>query len=101
MTSRSWSLTEREHTDARWPATGAGARGEAVELRRIVSGGRNSRIYRVEAAISATRSSSIRQAGDPRDRLVTEVGALRLMEQAGLAGCRASSGSMAKQVTCC
>jgi hypothetical protein len=55
--------------------------GGAVELKRIVGGGRNSRIWRV---VSGTDVFALKQypprRDDPRDRLSTEVGALRLME---------------------
>src|SRR5262245_2029593 len=56
--------------------------GAPVELQRILAGGRNSRIYRV---CSGDRTFALKQyparADDPRDRLSTEVGALRLMER--------------------
>jgi hypothetical protein len=56
--------------------------GNAVEVSRLVSGGRNSRIWRVA---SGERAFALKQypsrRGDPRDRLTTEVGALRLMER--------------------
>jgi hypothetical protein len=59
----------------------------AVSLERVRGGGRNSRIYRVRAG---PRSYALKQypprRGDPRDRLATEVGALRLMERHGI-GC--------------
>ena len=55
--------------------------GGAVRVRHLVSGGRNSRIFRVD---SAERAYALKhypsREGDPRDRLATEVGALRLME---------------------
>ena len=54
----------------------------AVEVCRLVTGGRNSRIWRVA---SGKRAFALKQYpsrwGDPRDRLTTEVGALRLMER--------------------
>jgi hypothetical protein len=55
--------------------------GEAVEVSRLTTGGRNSRIWR---ARSSKQEFALKQypprQGDPRDRLSTEVGALRLME---------------------
>jgi aminoglycoside phosphotransferase (APT) family kinase protein len=55
--------------------------GGAVELERVVGGGRNSRIWRV---VSGARVFALKQypprGHDPRDRLSTEVDALRLME---------------------
>jgi hypothetical protein len=55
--------------------------GGAVRVRHLASGGRNSRIFRVD---SAEQAYALKQypprEGDPRDRLATEVGALRLME---------------------
>ena len=54
----------------------------AVELSIVQSGGRNSRIWRVR---DSDRVFALKQypsrANDPRDRLSTEVGALRLMER--------------------
>ena len=54
----------------------------AVELSIVQSGGRNSRIWRVR---DSDRAFALKQypsrANDPRDRLSTEVGALRLMER--------------------
>ena len=57
----------------------AGAR---VEVRHLLGGGRNSRIYHVQRAdceFALKQYPSRRD--DPRDRLSTEVGALRLMER--------------------
>jgi hypothetical protein len=55
--------------------------GGAVEVSRLVTGGRNSRIWRVR---SSERAFALKQypsrRDDPRDRLLTETGALRLME---------------------
>ena len=55
--------------------------GESVDVQRIQSAGRNSRIYRVQCG---SRSYALKQYPskefDRRDRLATEVGALRLME---------------------
>jgi Phosphotransferase enzyme family len=55
--------------------------GSTVELSRVFGGGRNSRIWRVRssAGVFALKQYPSRR-GDPRDRLSTEVGALRLME---------------------
>src|SRR5215510_9778686 len=59
--------------------------GEPAEVCRIASGGRNSRIYRVR---SGERLLALKQypslQDDPRDRLSTEVMALRLMERCGV-----------------
>jgi hypothetical protein len=56
--------------------------GGAVTVSRLVTGGRNSRIWRVT---SGERVFALKQypsrRDDPRDRLSTEVGALRLMER--------------------
>jgi Phosphotransferase enzyme family len=56
--------------------------GDTVEVSRPVTGGRNSRIWRVA---SGERAFALKQYPsrrvDPRDRLTTEVGALRLMER--------------------
>jgi len=59
--------------------------GDAVKVSRLVTGGRNSRIWRVA---SGDRAFALKQypsrRDDPRDRLSTEVGALRLMERHGI-----------------
>jgi hypothetical protein len=56
--------------------------GNDVHVSRLVTGGRNSRIWRVH---SGERAFALKQypprSDDPRDRLSTEVGALRLMER--------------------
>jgi hypothetical protein len=56
--------------------------GGAAEVSRLATGGRNSRIWRVA---SGDRAFALKQypsrRDDPRDRLATEVGALRLMER--------------------
>jgi hypothetical protein len=56
--------------------------GDEVVVSRLVTGGRNSRIWRVA---SGKRAFALKQypsrRDDPRDRLSTEVGALRLMER--------------------
>ena len=56
--------------------------GEEVVVSRLVTGGRNSRIWRVAGG---GRAFALKQypsrRDDPRDRLSTEVGALRLMER--------------------
>jgi hypothetical protein len=56
--------------------------GDTVTVSRLVTGGRNSRIWRVA---SGARAFALKQypsrRDDPRDRLATEVGALRLMER--------------------
>ena len=56
--------------------------GGAVEVSRLITGGRNSRIWRVrsgECAFALKQYPPLRD--DPRDRLSTEVGALQLMER--------------------
>src|SRR5215510_13348531 len=61
--------------------------GEPAEVCRIASGGRNSRIYRVrfgERLLALKQYPSLQD--DPRDRLSTEVMALRLMERCGVEG---------------
>lgn len=59
--------------------------GKAVRVSRLSTGGRNSRIWRVE---SGDRAFALKQypprRDDPRDRLATEVGALHLMERCGI-----------------
>jgi phosphotransferase family enzyme len=56
--------------------------GAAVEVNLIETGGRNSRIWRVR---NGERTFALKQypprSDDPRDRLATEIGALRLMER--------------------
>jgi hypothetical protein len=56
--------------------------GGAVEVDRLVTAGRNSRIWRVR---DGERMFALKQypsrRDDPRDRLSTEIGALRLMER--------------------
>jgi hypothetical protein len=56
--------------------------GDEVVVSRLVTGGRNSRIWRVACG---KRAFALKQypsrRDDPRDRLSTEVGALRLMER--------------------
>jgi len=59
--------------------------GGAVEVRRLATGGRNSRIWQVrngECAFALKQYPTPRN--DQRDRLSTEVGALRLMERYGI-----------------
>ena len=59
--------------------------GGPVKISRLSTGGRNSRIWRVD---SGDRAFALKQypsrRDDPRDRLATEVGALRLMERHGI-----------------
>ena len=59
--------------------------GGAVAVSRLVTGGRNSRIWRVTSGehVFALKQYPSRR-DDPRDRLATEVGALRLMERHGI-----------------
>ena len=56
--------------------------GSTVELNRVLGGGRNSRIWRVRSSLGvfALKQYPPRR-DDHRDRLSTEVGALRLMER--------------------
>jgi fructosamine-3-kinase len=61
--------------------------GDGAAVSQLQSGGRNSRIYRVESGgVTYALKQYPSKAFDPRDRLATEVGALRLMEQAQLPG---------------
>jgi hypothetical protein len=56
--------------------------GGAVEVSHLVTGGRNSRIWRVRNGDVAFALKQYPAGGDdPRNRLATEVGALRLMER--------------------
>ena len=59
--------------------------GAPVDLARILAAGRNSRIYKVR---SGEQTFALKQypsrTHDPRDRLSTEVGALRLMERSAV-----------------
>jgi hypothetical protein len=59
--------------------------GSAVEVSYLVRGGRNSRVWHVR---SGERAFALKcypsREEDPRDRLATEVGALRLMERCGI-----------------
>jgi hypothetical protein len=56
--------------------------GDSVEVSRLLTGGRNSRIWRVR---NGDRAFALKQYPsrqyDPRDRLMTETGALQLMER--------------------
>jgi hypothetical protein len=67
---------------ARATEVARGLVGNAVEVRPFVGGGRNSRIWHVR---SGAREFALKQypsrQDDTRDRLSTEVGALRLMER--------------------
>jgi Phosphotransferase enzyme family len=59
--------------------------GAPVELSRLSGGGRNSRIWRVRNGQEQFALKQYPARGDdPRDRLATEVGALRLMERCGV-----------------
>lgn len=56
--------------------------GNDVKVKRLATGGRNSRIWRVQSGSSAYALKQYpSRRDDPRDRLSTEVGALRLMER--------------------
>jgi hypothetical protein len=59
--------------------------GSGAKIHRLNSDGRNSRIYRVvrDGVCFALKQYPTKEF-DPRDRLRTEVGALRLMEQTGI-----------------
>jgi hypothetical protein len=74
-------VTTRECTLAQAQVVAQGLVGGAVRVQHLMRGGRNSRIFRVD---SGERAYALKQypprEGDPRDRLATEVGALRLME---------------------
>ncbi len=60
--------------------------GTGLEVHHLIGGGRNSRVYRVARG---RETYALKQypsrADDPRDRLGTEVGALRLMAAGGIA----------------
>jgi hypothetical protein len=56
--------------------------GEAVKVSHVATGGRNSRMWCVQSVEGAFALKQYPPRGDdPRDRLATEVGALRLMER--------------------
>lgn len=78
-------MTEAEPISSEAYAVAQQLAGRGAEIRRLRSGGRNSRIYRVDrdGASYALKQYPSKQF-DPRDRLATEVGALRLMEEAQL-----------------
>jgi hypothetical protein len=59
--------------------------GTPVAVQQVVGGGRNSRIWRANASgrLFALKQYPSRR-DDPRDRLATEVAALRLMNEAGI-----------------
>lgn len=62
-----------------------GLLGRPADIERLSTGGRNSRIYRVvcEGKQFALKQYPSRK-DDPRNRLATEVGALKLMERSGI-----------------
>jgi hypothetical protein len=74
-------LSGRGHSLAQATEVARGLLGGAVEVSALITGGRNSRIWRVR---SGERAFALKQyplrRDDPRDRLSTETGALRLME---------------------
>jgi Phosphotransferase enzyme family len=74
-------LSGRDHSLAQATEVAHGLLGGAVEVSALITGGRNSRIWRVR---SGERAFALKQypsrRDDPRDRLSTETGALRLME---------------------
>src|SRR3954463_5038019 len=84
--SRSWcSVTEAAPNAPEALAVAQKLAGQGAEIHRLQSGGRNSRIYRVDSnGVSYALKQYPSKQFDPRDRLATEVGALRLMEQAQL-----------------
>jgi hypothetical protein len=74
-------LSALDHNLAQATEVARGLVGGAVEVSRLITGGRNSRVWRV---CSGERAFALKQypsrRDDPRDRLSTETGALRLME---------------------
>jgi hypothetical protein len=74
-------LSALDHNLAQATEVARGLVGGAVEVTRLITGGRNSRVWRVR---SGERAFALKQypsrRDDPRDRLSTETGALRLME---------------------
>ena len=80
--SRSWSLAP--HDTGLLQATEVARRlvGNTAEVSRLLTGGRNSRIWYVRSGSSAfaLKQYPARRDDDLRDRLATETGALRLME---------------------
>src|SRR4051794_32541049 len=86
--SRDWcSVTEASRISPEAYAVAQQLAGQGAEVRRLPSGGRNSRIYRVDRdGVSYALKQYPSKQFDPRDRLATEVGALQLMEQAELPG---------------
>jgi Phosphotransferase enzyme family len=75
-------VTARDRSLAQATEVARGLVGGAVEVSRLMTGGRNSRVWRVhsgERAFALKQYPSLRN--DPRDRLSTEIGALRLMER--------------------
>ena len=86
MKSKDWcSVTEARSIPAQACAVALRLAGDGAEISPLQSGGRNSRIYRVDrSGVTYALKQYPSKEFDPRDRLATEVGALRLMEQAGL-----------------
>src|SRR3954447_23115772 len=84
--SSDWcSVTEAEPVSPEAYAVAQQLAGHGAEVRRLQSGGRNSRIYRVDGGgVRYALKQYPSKQFDPRDRLATEVLALRLMEQARL-----------------
>jgi hypothetical protein len=78
-------VTEPRQVPAQTYAVARRLAGADAEVRTLQSGGRNSRIFRVDCG---GRTFALKQYPskqfDPRDRLATEVGALQLMEKADL-----------------
>jgi fructosamine-3-kinase len=87
MKSKDWcSMTEAGLIPAETSAVARRLAGAGAEIRPLQSGGRNSRIYRVDSdGVTYALKQYPSKEFDPRDRLATEVGALRLMAQAELA----------------
>ncbi len=75
-------MTPPDRTLAQAQDVVLGLLGQPAEIERLSTGGRNSRIYRVRAG---DRQFALKQypsrKDDPRNRLATEVGALKLMER--------------------
>jgi hypothetical protein len=82
MTSRTGFLPGADEGLAQATDVARALVGGAVELNRVLGGGRNSRIWQVDTGVGtfALKQYPPRR-DDPRDRLSTEVGALRLMER--------------------
>jgi hypothetical protein len=78
-------VTESDQSLAEAQDVVRGLVGQPADIKRLSTGGRNSRIYRVRLG---DRQFALKQypsrKDDPRNRLATEVGALKLMERYGI-----------------